>query len=59
MGLTVYKVAEMCGLTASYISNLENNNRRNPSREVMQKISNVLCESVQSIFFPDDKKECS
>lgn len=57
LNLSVYKVAELAGLTPSYISNLENDNRTNPSREAMQKISNALCESVQAIFFPNDEKE--
>lgn len=54
LGLSVYKVAELSELTPSYISNLENDNRTNPSREAMQKISNALNESVQAVFFPDD-----
>ena len=57
LGFSVYKIAELSGLTASYISNLENDNRTNPSREAMQKISNALKESVQAIFFPDDEEE--
>lgn len=54
---SVYKVAELSGLTPSYISNLENDNRTNPSKEVMQKISDVLKESVQTVFFPEDIKK--
>ena len=57
LGLSVYKLAELAGLTPSYISNLENDNRTNPSKEVMTNISNALCESVQAVFFPDDDKE--
>jgi len=59
LNLSIYKVAELAGLTPSYISNLENDNRTNPSREAMQKISNALKESVQAIFFPDDREEGS
>ena len=55
LGYSVYKIAELTGLTASYISNLENDNRTNPSREAMQKISDALSESVQAVFFPDEK----
>ena len=50
LGLSTYKIAELSGLTASYISNLENDNRTNPSKEVMQKISDALKESVQTVF---------
>lgn len=54
LGLSTYKIAELSGLTASYISNLENDNRTNPSKEVMQKISDALGESVQAVFFPEE-----
>ena len=56
LGFSVYKIAELAGLTPSYISNLENDNRTNPSREAMQNISNALKESVQAVFFPSDEK---
>lgn len=59
LGYSVYKIAELSGLTPSYISNLENDNRTNPSKEVMTSIANALCESVQAVFFPDDEKELS
>lgn len=54
LGLSTYKIAELSGLTHGYISNLENDNRINPSKEVMQKISEALGESVQAIFFPEE-----
>lgn len=57
LSLSTYKIAELSGLTASYISNLENDNRTNPSKEVMQKISDALKESVQTVFFPEDIKK--
>jgi transcriptional regulator with XRE-family HTH domain len=56
LGLSIYRIAELSGLTPSYISNLENDNRTNPSREAMQKISDALEESVQAVFFPEDEK---
>lgn len=54
LGLSIYKIAELSGLTPSYISNLENDNRTNPSKEAMQKISNALGENVQAVFFPEE-----
>jgi transcriptional regulator with XRE-family HTH domain len=57
LGFSIYKIAELSGLAPSYISNLENDNRTNPSREAMQKISDALSESVQAVFFPGDEKE--
>ena len=56
LGFSTYKIAEITGLTPSYISNLENDHRTNPSRGAMQKISEALEESVQAVFFPDDEK---
>ena len=56
LGLSVYKVAELSELTPSYISNLENDNRTNPSKDTMKKISNALNESVQAVFFPEDER---
>jgi putative transcriptional regulator len=55
LGFSTYKIAELTGLTPSYISNLENDHRTNPSREAMQKISDALKESVQAVFFPNDE----
>lgn len=54
LGLSIYQVAKLSGLTPSYISNLENDNRTNPSKEAMQNISTALNESVQAVFFPND-----
>ena len=55
LGLSVYKLAELAGLTPSYISNLENYNRTNPSKDVMINISKALSQSVQTVFFPGEK----
>jgi putative transcriptional regulator len=57
LGLSIYQVAELSGLTPSYISNLENDNRTNPSRDTMQSIASALNESVLVIFFPDEKSD--
>ena len=49
--LSIYKLAESTGLTASYISNLENGHKTNPTKNVMEKISKALNLSVTEIFF--------
>ncbi|MBE6066131.1 MAG: helix-turn-helix transcriptional regulator [Clostridium lundense] len=54
VGLTIYKMAEITGLTPSYISNLENCHRTNPSREVMEKISDALGHTVVEVFFSNE-----
>ena len=56
LGFSTYEIAKLTGLTPSYISNLENDHRTNPSRRAMQKISDALEKSVQAVFFPDDEK---
>lgn len=54
LGLSVYKIADQVGVTPSYISNLENGHRVNPSREVMEKVSIALGQTVSEIFFPEE-----
>lgn len=51
LDLTVYNLAEKTGLSAAYISNLENEQKTNPSKEVMIKIANNLGKTVSELFF--------
>ncbi|QUH20246.1 helix-turn-helix domain-containing protein [Alkaliphilus sp. B6464] len=51
LGLSIYDIAEITGLTAGYISNLENNRRTNPSKESMEKIAEALNSTVPDVFF--------
>ncbi len=51
--LGVNQLSRMSGINASYISNLENNKRKNPSIETLQKIADALEVSVDD-FFKDD-----
>lgn len=53
LGLSIYAIAERTGLTPGYISNLENNRRTNPSKEVMKKIAKALNSTVPDLFFPE------
>jgi len=55
LGLSVYKIAEQVGVTPSYISNLENGHRVNPSKEVMVRISKFLGHTVSEVFFPEEE----
>ncbi|WP_434302687.1 helix-turn-helix domain-containing protein [Clostridium botulinum] len=57
LGLSVYKIAELTGLTPSYISNLENGCKTNPTKDVMDKISTALGQTVPEVFYPKDEKE--
>lgn len=49
--LTVYDLAKKTGLSAAYISNLENEQKTNPSKEVMVKIAHNLGKTVSDLFF--------
>lgn len=55
-GLLLKNIAEETSLAIGYISDLERAVRDNPSKEVMTKIAESLGETVQSVFFPDDKE---
>lgn len=46
-------VASACGISKTYYSNLENDKARNPSKELMMKISKVLNQPVDKLFFND------
>ena len=56
LGMTVRELAEKSKIAVGYLSDLENNNKSNPSKDVMTNISIALSQSVQSVFFPDDEK---
>lgn len=55
--ITVKKLSEISGVAAGYISDLENNNKSNPSKETMKKISVALGQTVIDVFFPEESKE--
>lgn len=56
--LTYKDIANATGLTSAYICMLAKGQKKNPSKEVMEKIANVLGKTVPEIFFPktSDKK---
>lgn len=49
--ITIYQLAEKTGLSPTYISNLENNRKSNPSRNVMDKIAKELNVTVTELFY--------
>lgn len=53
--LTIFDIADSTGFTPSYISNLENGHRTNPSKEVMEKVSAALGHTVPEVFFPEEE----
>lgn len=51
LDMSLNDVAEKTGLSATYISNLENGQKDNPSKETMEKIAAALDSSVPDVFF--------
>lgn len=49
--LTIQELSELSGVSMGYICHLEKGTRKNPSRDVMEKISKVLEEPITKIFF--------
>ncbi|APC81825.1 TPA: helix-turn-helix transcriptional regulator [Clostridium botulinum] len=53
--ISIYRIAEETGLTPSYINNLENGYKTNPTKDVMDKIATALGQTVPEIFYPKDE----
>lgn len=49
--LSMKELALKANISISYLSLLEKGQRKNPSKEIMEKISNVLEENIVDIFF--------
>lgn len=58
-GLTVRELSEKSEVAIGYVSDLENDSEgsKNPSKDVMVKISEALEQSVPDVFFPEEKEE--
>ncbi len=52
-GLTVRELSEKSTVSIGYISDLENDESMNPSKDVMTKIALALDATVPEVFFPD------
>ncbi|WP_434304197.1 helix-turn-helix domain-containing protein [Clostridium botulinum] len=48
--ISAKQLSELTGLTQAYLSMLENNKRKNPSTETLQKIADALGVSVNEFF---------
>lgn len=51
LGLNVQELAELSGLSAGYICNLENEQKVNPSKDTMEKMADSLYATVADLFF--------
>ncbi|NFA59507.1 helix-turn-helix domain-containing protein [Clostridium sporogenes] len=52
--ITVKELSELSGVAVGYISDLENENKNNPSTETMKKISEALDQKIICVFFPEE-----
>lgn len=52
-GITLTEIANKTGISIGYLSHLENGTRKNPSIEMMDKISKYLDKSVSDVFFTE------
>ena len=50
-GMTLYKLAYLSDISVGYLCHLEKGSRKNPSYEVMEKISKALNKTVAEVFF--------
>ena len=50
-GITLVKLSEISGVSVGYLCHLERGSRKNPSIEIMEKISKALDKSIADIFF--------
>lgn len=54
--LTQKELADIVGVSRDYIASLENGRSKNPSVELMKKLSKALNVSVTELFFTEDDK---
>lgn len=52
-GITIYRLSKITGINRSYLTQLENNKKFNPSLEVMYKIANALDVKVDDLFYTE------
>lgn len=52
---SIYDLAKEAKLTPGYIASLERGDRKNPSKEAMERIAKSLGRTVQEVFFPDEE----
>lgn len=51
--ITIYKLAKMVGISRSYLIEIENNKKTNPSFEILKKIAKALEVDIKDLFYSD------
>lgn len=55
--LTIYKLSKLTGINRSYLTQLENNKKFNPTLNTLEKIASVLEVSIKQLFYSLDEIE--
>ena len=50
-GMTLLELSYLSGVSVGYLCHLEKGSRKNPSLEIMEKISKAVNKSVAEVFF--------
>lgn len=53
LGLTITELSERSKLAVGYLSDIENNKGKNPTKDVMERISAALERNVVDVFYSD------
>lgn len=53
-GLKQKELAEIVGISSQYLMQIEQGKAKNPSIDVMKKISSELNESIEKLFFDEE-----
>ncbi len=53
-GLKLDEMSKRIGISTGYLCHLEKGTRKNPSTDVMEKISKALGKSIPEIFFKEE-----
>lgn len=58
LGLTIKELSEKANIAIGYLSDLENDSEgvKNPSKDVMIRVSSALDQTVPKVFFPDEQE---
>lgn len=52
-GLTIYQLSKITGINRSYLTQLENNKKFNPTLNIVYKIATALDAKVDDLFYSD------
>ena len=51
--ITIYRLSKITGINRTYLTQLENNKKFNPSLKIMYKIANALDVKVDDLFYSE------